>query len=283
MAHRIGRLSADAAYVLDVAAVLGRSFWVGDVADGMGESVGQIQPRLDEAVKAGVLASTSDAFDFRHISARDVIYQQILPAVRLALHRRIGGVLLDRGGSAIPAADHLIHGARRGDHQALAGLDQATHELLPSSPAAAADLALRALQLTRPADEDRFVRTATAVDALVAARRTGEASDLARAILTRIGLPAPLRGRLRLTLSSVSFWNGSFRRPRLRRRPSWLSPICPSRSTRPPSWPSPGPDRAARCAEGQRDGGDDTGERHVVPGRSHPRRGGDRFGFDRMG
>ena len=208
--RRIGRLSDEAADVLDVAAVLGRSFSAGDVADAMGEPQADVLPLLQEAARSGVVvpSSDADAFVFRHETIREVVYEQISPAVRLALHRRIGAVLLDRGGSAGPAAGHLIRGARRGDHQALAGLDQAIHELLVSSPQSAAELALRGLQLTRPADEARFARTATAVEALVAARRFGEATDLARSILSRQGLPAALAAQVRLTLASILFWKG---------------------------------------------------------------------------
>jgi predicted ATPase len=145
LGRHIPGLSTHAADVLDVVAVFGPSFSVGDVVDVMGEPTGDILPLLEEAVRSGILVATSDAFVFRHESIRELVYQRISPAVRLALHRGIGAVLLDRRPSAVPAAAHLIQGARQGDHQALAGLDQATRELLASSPQSAAELALRGL------------------------------------------------------------------------------------------------------------------------------------------
>ena len=45
--------------------------------------------------------------------------------VQQALHWQYGRMLLARGGSAVPAAYHLLRGARPGDAEALAGLDDA--------------------------------------------------------------------------------------------------------------------------------------------------------------
>src|SRR5207237_10602890 len=111
------------------------------------------------------------------------IYARIPERERLPLHRQIGSFLLARGGSALPAAGHLVSAARFGDQAALQGLDRAVIEALPVSPHRAAGFALRALDLTPPRDEQRARRLVSAVDALLAARRLLEAATLAHAAL----------------------------------------------------------------------------------------------------
>jgi ATP/maltotriose-dependent transcriptional regulator MalT len=155
-----------------------------------------------------VLAPTSDALTFGPGLIQEAVYQAVPETVRLALHRQIGGLLLHRDGSAVAAAAHLFRGARRGDSHALAGLERAAQELLPTAPESAADLATRALELTGPTDEQRFSRTVTAVRALVAAGRLSEAAGLAEAALNTGGSPAVVAADLRLALSSILLMTG---------------------------------------------------------------------------
>src|SRR2546430_442408 len=99
-------------------------------------------------------------------------------------------MLLARGGSAVPAAYHLLWGARPGDAEALAGLDRAVAEIAPFAPQAAAGLATGALVLTLPSDPGRSVRTAAAARALTAAGQWDEAETLVRSALA---VPPPAR------------------------------------------------------------------------------------------
>src|SRR5918997_457740 len=124
-------------------------------------------PTLEETREASVIIATSGTLAFRHELVRTAVYDGMPESIRLGLHRQIGGMLLDRGGSAVAAAGHLGIGASRGDHQVLAALDGAIPELVRSSPESAASVAVRALELTEPSDDDRFTRTTTAVETLV--------------------------------------------------------------------------------------------------------------------
>ncbi|WP_269750608.1 helix-turn-helix transcriptional regulator [Microbispora sp. ATCC PTA-5024] len=183
--ERLEELSNRTRHLLQVAAILGRSFSVQDLAEMLGESSSGLLPMLEEALSAGVVEPSGDELAFRH----DVLWQTVLAAlptaVRRALHHDAGQMLLKRGGSAVPAATHLIHGATRGDGPALMALDRAAREVLYTSPQTAADLALRALDLSDCDGPDWCARAATAVDALTAIGRLTEAADLARDALTR--------------------------------------------------------------------------------------------------
>jgi DNA-binding CsgD family transcriptional regulator len=90
----------------------------------------------------------------------------------------------------------------------LAGLDRAARECLLSSPEAAVQLALRALELTDPDDEARHCRAAIAVDALLGAGQVVEAAKRARSMLAEPPAPAAVAAHLRLILSSTGLLSG---------------------------------------------------------------------------
>lgn len=204
VAYRLGRLSPEARHLLEVAAALGRAFSVDDVAAVVGEPTEQLLPVLQVARDAGVLIETAGGLGFRHDLVRSAVYEGIPEPLRLALHRQIGGLMLERGGSAVAAASHLLRGATAGDGQALVALDEAAAVLLSSSPEAAADLALRALELTPASVDARLPRTVAAVDALMAARRLDQAMTLATEPLAAGPVPSVEAARLHLRLSSIA-------------------------------------------------------------------------------
>jgi ATP/maltotriose-dependent transcriptional regulator MalT len=185
-----------------VAAVLGRSFHVKDVADMMGEPPSRLLPTVEEARAAGVVIPTGDMLAFRHDLLWRAVTETIPESMRQALHRQAAEMLLDRGGPAIRAAPHLLDSAAPGDPAVLAGLDRAAREVLSSSPPTAADLAIRALELTTPADPSRFARTVTAIYALTSAGRLPEAAELSRTALARTTQPVQA-ARLRYELANT--------------------------------------------------------------------------------
>ena len=199
---RLETLSARTRQLLQVAAVLGHSFSVDDLAAMLGEPTGQLVPSLEEALAAEIVVPRADVLEFRHHLLWRAVSETLALPVRQALHREAGEMLLRRGGSAVPAAAHLMTYARPGDTRALVALDRAAREVLPSSPQTAADLAMRALDLTGPSEADRFDRTVTAISALTAAGRPSEAAELARTALDRVCEPGQT-ARLRFELAYV--------------------------------------------------------------------------------
>jgi DNA-binding CsgD family transcriptional regulator len=201
-ADRLKGLSARTRQFTETASVLGKSFRLEDVAEVLSQSPGALLGVLDEAVAAHLLVATADGLAFQHEFVRQAVGQLLPKPVKQALHWQFGHMLLARGGSAVPAARHLLDGARPGDAVALAGLDRAVAELLPFTPRAAADLATGALVLTPPSDLERSARTATTVRALTAARQWDAAETLVRSALA-VPLPALDSAALRCALASL--------------------------------------------------------------------------------
>jgi DNA-binding CsgD family transcriptional regulator len=208
--RRLDGLSAGARHLLETAAVLGLSFRLEDAAEMLRETPTALLPLVNEAVDTGILIVGAEAFTFRH----ELIWQAVTAALplpaRQALHRQFGEILVARGGSAMTAAAHLLKGARYGDSAAVGGLDTAADEVLRSSPQTAADLALRALELTPPGDPARSPRTMRAAEALTAAARLEEAAAMVRAALAQLQPPA-IDTQLRCSLSSILCLQGDAR------------------------------------------------------------------------
>jgi DNA-binding CsgD family transcriptional regulator len=201
-ADRLKGLSARTRQFTETASLLGSSFRIEDVAEILSQSPGALLGVLEEAVSAHLLAATPDGLAFQHEFVRQAVAQLLPESVQQALHWQFGHMLLARGGSAVPAAQHLLSGARPGDAVALAGLDRAVAELLPFTPQAAADLASRALVLTPPSDPERSARTATTVRTLTAAGQWDAAETLVRSALA-VPLPALDSAALGCALSSL--------------------------------------------------------------------------------
>jgi DNA-binding CsgD family transcriptional regulator len=205
--NRLGRASPETRHLLQVAAILGRSFDADGLADILGEPPSRLLPMIEEAEAMGALVSRGDLLTFRNDLLWRAVTETLPLSVWQALHRQAAEMLLNRGGSAIPAAAHLLHSARRGDAAALAGLDRAVREVLASSPQTAADLATRAIELTAGSDPGCFDRTVTAIYALTTAGRLGEAVTLADAALGRETLPSRA-ARLRYELANTLLLSG---------------------------------------------------------------------------
>jgi DNA-binding CsgD family transcriptional regulator len=201
-------LSPEAQHLVGLGAVLGTSFCVDDVAELVGEPVAFVTSALDEALDTRLLAPAGDAVGFRDRRMRAAVYRGVTEPMRDALRRRIGWLLLTRGGSDAAAAAHLSVGASPAGTDVLAGLDQAVRDLLATSPAIAADLALRAFELTTAEDPNRTERAATAVSARAAAGQLDDAVDFTTAALTRELFAPAAAARLRLELASILMANG---------------------------------------------------------------------------
>ncbi|MBV9381563.1 MAG: hypothetical protein JO242_12935, partial [Streptosporangiaceae bacterium] len=168
----------------------------------LGETPAVLLPVVSQAADAGILSASAEAFAFTHELIRRAVAEAVPPPARQALHRQFGEMLLARGGSAMAAASHLLKGTGRADAAALGGLDTAADQVLRSSPPTAAELAVRALELTPPADPARFPRTVRAAETLTAAGRLDEAGSLVRAALAEPRPPAK-DIRLRAVLPSI--------------------------------------------------------------------------------
>jgi DNA-binding CsgD family transcriptional regulator len=208
--RRLDGLGKQARQLLVTAAVLGPSFRLEDAAEMLGETPAMLLPAVEEAMDAAIVTAAEHAFTFRHELLRRVVAEMIPPPGRQALHRQYGEILLARGESAARAGSHLLQAAHPGDPTSLAGLDKAAEQTLRSAPQTAADLALRVLELTAPADPAALSRAVAAAEALTAAGRLDQAARIARDMLAK-PLPLAAEDRLRCALSSVLCAGGQVR------------------------------------------------------------------------
>jgi DNA-binding CsgD family transcriptional regulator len=205
--HRVARqrldgLSRQARRLLVTAAVLGPAFRLEDAADMLGETPAMLLPAVEESMDAAIMTAAEHTFAFRHQLLRRAVGEMIPRPARTALHRQYGEILLSRGETTGRAASHLLRAAHTGDRAAVVSLDRAAEQTLRSAPRVAADLAVRALELTSPADPAAISRAVAAAEALTAAGRLDQAAELADGMLAK-PLPPAAEDRLRCALSTV--------------------------------------------------------------------------------
>src|SRR6185312_8485190 len=82
---RVARLSAEARHALDVVALAGARAELALLEPVLGDGFAA----LDEPLEHGVLAATDGGVEFRHELARLAVAEQVPPARRLAVHRRL--------------------------------------------------------------------------------------------------------------------------------------------------------------------------------------------------
>jgi len=198
---RLDGLSSTAREAVEVAAVLGASFAVEQLAALLDRSPVALLRPLHEAIDAGLLREQEDRIAFRHALVRDLLHASLPAGVRGALHRQAADALLATGAPARAVADHLAAGARAGDRAAAATLRTAARELADSAPRRAAGYALDALRLlgdAAPADAATIdALRLEAVELLTRAGRDAEAAALVEQALASV-LPPEREARLRL-------------------------------------------------------------------------------------
>lgn len=181
--RQLGSLSAECLQTLRIAAVLGSTFAVGDLAASLQKSTSELLSALTEATRAGVLTEDGDHLSFGHDLVREAIYDDLSPAIRKALHQEIGRVLADAGAATTRVATHLSLGASAGDAEAIAWLRRAARDAASQAPAVAVELLQRAADIAGPEDDD--VR-AELSRAMVWAGQPMRGAALVRDLLPRI-------------------------------------------------------------------------------------------------
>ncbi len=200
--RRLEGLSERARHLLVIAAVLGPSFRLEDAAEMLGETPAALLPTIEEAMATGIMTAEDNVFSFRHELLCRGFRETIPPPARNALHRQYSRILFGRGEAESLAAGHLLQAAHPGDAALLADLDSVAEQTLRTAPGTAADLALRALELTPDANPGALARAVAATEALTAAGRLDQAARLGYDTLAK-PLPPDTEARLRCALSAV--------------------------------------------------------------------------------
>ncbi|MEA2588939.1 MAG: hypothetical protein QOH66_1866, partial [Actinomycetota bacterium] len=198
--RRLSFLSEDTLETLQVASILGSTFYLADLATVIGRPPAQLAPHVTEATQAGVLRSDERLFTFHHDLIREALYTGMTQAVRTALHLSAAHALEDAGVPPEEVAEHVVRGAEPGDRTAVEWLRNAARQAGSRSPTIAAELLRRALDILPDGPGEQ--RDATLADlalALLSSGRLVEAEELCRGVLERDHAPA-VDGTLRLCL-----------------------------------------------------------------------------------
>ncbi|MGX2998848.1 LuxR C-terminal-related transcriptional regulator [Streptomyces sp. JNUCC 64] len=183
MRDRLDRLAPGTQRLLQVAAVLGPSFLPRDLAEMADERPVQLLGPLQESLAAGLLDSGAEEFAFHREPIWYAVLGTVPPLMRSLLHRQAATMILGRLGDGTAAAVHLVHCAHADDAQAIDTIRTAAERLLPVSPQAAAALALRGLDITRPPQPAHLALATTATAALVRSGTLHRAVEVAERVL----------------------------------------------------------------------------------------------------
>ena len=200
--YRFERLSAGARGTLQLASVLGRRFSADELTALGGAAPAEILPALREALAAGLVIEDGDRMAFRHNLVREAADAALPRTVRQSLRRRAVDVMLRHGAPPSDVAELVMDVARPGDREAIAILRRAAAETGRVSPAVAALLSRRALDLTPPGDRSRGPLTVETLRYLVHAGKAAEGVRLMTAAAGDFADPAA-EAEARLSLAHL--------------------------------------------------------------------------------
>ena len=161
-----------------MASVLGHSFSLDELAGLLGRPPLDLRGEVREAIAAGLLTEKGDRLGFRHDLVREAVDASLPEAVRRSMRRTAIEVMLRHGASAAAVAQLVMDVAEPGDVASAGLLRRAAAQIGQISPAVAAPLSRRALDLTPRGDPERGEAAMQAIDLLVQAGRAAEAANL---------------------------------------------------------------------------------------------------------
>ena len=202
MRMRLTRLSEAAERVATAAASLGRRFTVADLSALSEVSVPDLVAPIRILMDADILVDSDDRLAFVHDLVRDAVRASVPIAVTRALDRRGADVLLGRGALPVEVATQLAASAAFGDDVAIATLADAAEALGTTDPAAAAELAERALALMSDQHALRGPLVARRAVSLFAAGMGDKAKQYADTVL-RQAMPAEQQAQVRMSIASM--------------------------------------------------------------------------------
>jgi DNA-binding CsgD family transcriptional regulator/tetratricopeptide (TPR) repeat protein len=200
-------LSPETRRLLQVAALMGSTFSLAEVAAVMGGQATQLLGQISEATGAGVIVSQPDKLAFRHPLVRAVLDDGIPPSARQALHLQIAQALSSRASPERTAGHLLAAGPAAGP--LLPWLASAADELAARAPALAADLLTQVLDtpIALAGQVSGQLRSALAAS-LLRSGRLSDAEQVARSALAAAQDPRT-RAALWWTLASAYAGRGA--------------------------------------------------------------------------
>ncbi len=202
MRGRLARMPPTSERAATFASGLGRRFSIHDLAAMTEMSVTELIDPVNELVQADIFAADGGQLAFRHDILREAVRGSLLPPVRRAVDRQAAEVLLARGALPVEVATQLVESAEPGDGIAIETALKATQALGASDPAAAAELAAKALDLTPLRHALRGPLVAQRVVSLFAAGLAEEGKRFADSAL-RQAMRTEEEARVRASVASM--------------------------------------------------------------------------------
>jgi DNA-binding NarL/FixJ family response regulator len=203
---QLARLTAPARDAVEMASVLGRSFSLDELAGLLGRPPLDLRSEVREAMAAALLTEDGERLGFRHDLVREAVDASLPKAVRRSMRRTAVEVMLRHGASAADVAQLVMDAAEPGDVASADLLRRAATQIGRVSPAVAAPLSLRALDLMPRGGPGRGEAVVQAIDLLVQAGRAAEAAKLLTASESDLGDPvAEARARLGIGMLMVQY------------------------------------------------------------------------------
>ena len=178
VAGQLTRLTVPARDAVEMASVLGHSFSLDELAGLLGRPPLDLRSEIREAIAAGLLTEEGDRLGFRHDLVREAVDASLPKAVRRSMRRTAVDVMLQHGASAADVAQLVMDIAEPGDVASASLLRRAAAQIGQTSPAVAAPLSRRALDLMPHGGPGRGQAVVQAIDLLVQAGRAAEAAKL---------------------------------------------------------------------------------------------------------
>ncbi len=198
--RRMSFLPEETLHVLRLAAVLGTSFSVDQLATTAGTTAAVLARLLRPALQARMIEDRQSSLGFHHELLREAVYDDLPEGLRAAMHREAASRLAESGEPASIVAEHFWRGRREDDDEALAWLADAAAEAATRSPAAAVELLDRAIAVAAPTSPRHGQLAVQRAACLLWTGRLVEAAAAARTALA-----ADLDPRLR---AEASCWLG---------------------------------------------------------------------------
>jgi tetratricopeptide (TPR) repeat protein len=219
--RRLSRLSEEANRALALAAVIGREFDV-ELLIALGDlPEDRLLDAIDEAVRAQLIAEVAgrSRLTFRHALIRETLYDELLSARRLRLHRRVAEAIeaQTRGRANPPLADLAYHysqaasagTADKAIEYAIRAGERASELLAYEEAARMYDLALQSIEFASGPDlvarrVDLHIRRARAFGSL--GQWAAEKDDALRALASIEPSDLERRAELVLMVADASFY-----------------------------------------------------------------------------
>ena len=196
---QLARLTMPARDAVEMASVLGNSFSLDELAGLLVRPPLALRNEIREALATGLLTEKGDRLGFRHDLVRDAVDASLPKAVRRSMRRTAVEVMLEHGASAADVAQLVMDVAEPGDLGSAGLLRRAAAQIGQVSPAVAAPLARRALDLMPRGEPGRGEVVVQAIGLLVQAGRAAEAAKFLTASGSDLADPvAEAQARLRI-------------------------------------------------------------------------------------